>query len=355
MKAVTTLALIGTLLCGALAAQKIRPTSILLKDGGAVTVTLLADDGKTIKVRRFDDGRIVVHTYAELHPRTIYRLMKARTPEGDAVGQMLVASYALDQNLFEAARRHYRLALKADQELGGKIATQLEQLRQRAAVRVLAWSREHLNDGNSARAERYLGILLVKFPDSEVAAEAARLLDENAARAQADREREIRERVQRDYQVASRRALKRLEPGKASYRKAHELKRRGLKSTKSHTKALRAYKAAITELKNARRILDKVSRTIEPDTPLGALLKSYDETLDRDMVQFHLLLAEEYLARGSHSSARRAAREARRIDPRSSEVASMLARIEAAANSSEGYGGLRRGGSSGGRKKGRKK
>ncbi|MFT7620641.1 MAG: tetratricopeptide (TPR) repeat protein [Planctomycetota bacterium] len=322
--------------------QQEKRDRILLKEGKALTGTLHSDDGTTIRFTERKVGKIVTYAYNELHPRTVYRLMKTRTSKTDASGQLRVAAYALDHELFDQARRHYRLALKADAKLGNKIEGDLQALRQRAGVKVLNWSRKHMDSGDVLKAERYLGLLLEKYPNTEVATEASLLLEQLAVRAMAAREKKTEERAAAKSARAESAAKKKLEAGKKHYFKAHKLNLKGLQSTKSHSQAKNYFSQSIREFTKARAVLTKVSKDVDPDSPLGALIKSYFKTLTEETVEVQLHLASEYFYRGSLKNAREVTLEARALDPKNREVKRMLARLELAAND-DNRSGRRRG------------
>ncbi len=313
------------------------PQTILLKNGKAQTCTLLSDDGSKIKVRRFVDKKIVTYSYAELHPRTIYRLMKSRTNNADARGQLKIASYALDHDLFEISRRHFRLAQKADAELGNKIEEQLRALRRRAGKRMLTWSREQLAAGKVLKAERHLGMLLEKYPFTEFAAEARVLLDNIADRAMTVRKKKTEDRAAKGAKRADERAQRRLVHGKKHYAKAHELKRKALKSTKRHSQAIRYFQQAIREFEKGSKELLKLKAEVKPNSPLDALIASYLKTVTQDTVETQLYLASEFFYRGSLKNSRDVALEARALDPKNAEVKRMLGRLEVAANSDNNF------------------
>ncbi len=309
------------------------PHTILLRSGKAQTCTLLSDDGRKIKVRRFKDKKIVTYSYAELHPRTIYRLMKSRTQVNDAKGQLKIASYALDHDLFELSRRHFRLAQKADTSLGSKIEIELKALEHRVGERMLTWSREQIAAGKILKAERHLGMLLEKYPFTEFAAQARILLDDIADRAMTVRKKKTEDRAAKVSRRADERAMKRLAHGRKHYSKAHELKRKALKNTKRHSQAIKDFRRAIVEFEKGRKELIKLKAENKSNSPMGALIDSYLKSMTDDAVETQLYLASEFFYRGSLKNSRKVALEARALDPKNAEVKRMLGRLELAANS----------------------
>ena len=318
-------------------------STILLRNGDAITCTLVADDGKKITIIRLTDDVRQSFDYAELHPRTVYRLMRGRTKNDDAEGQMVIAAYALDNGFFENARRHFRLAVKADDKLGNQIEERLEALRQRAGVVVLAWSKEQLDGGDVLGAERYLGLILDKFPNTPVAEEAAELLGKLAERSVAARQKKVEARAVAESESASDELKKKLEPGIRYYKRAHEFQLKGLQSHKKHNQAIRHFQRAVAEFAKARKVLVRVANEFRGEESLQALVRSYYKTLNDDTIEVKLHLASEYFYRGSLVNARKIVNQALAIDSKHKDAMRLRTRIRQAEIDDEGrFRGRRR-------------
>jgi tetratricopeptide (TPR) repeat protein len=319
------------LITAALALQAVAgaQTTILLKDGRQVKGWLVADDGNKVTIRLDTGGEGVARTsfrHDQLDPRTMYRLMLGKTRRDDPEGQMKLAAYALDHHLFEKARRHYRIAKREDEKLGGQVTKELEKLRGRAAGVVLAWSREQLNGGDVLGAEKWLGVLLVKFPNTPEADQARRLLDQMARQAMEARERIIQERARE----RSEKAEKALPPAKAHYDKAHAYKRKGLQSTNQHTKAIREFKSAIAEFERAQKQLQVALKKAGGDEAFQARVASYEKAVRDDVNATRLNMAGAYLERRSYKNAMAQVNKVLADDPGNEAAVAMRARIETA-------------------------
>jgi len=329
------LLLFTPLLCG--------QQEILLKGGKTIRGWVLDDNGTKIKVRLDTGGKgtaVTTIAYDELAPRTIYRLMKRRTPRDDAEGQLALAEYCLEHGLYMVGRVHYRRALTLDEKQGGRLRPRLEALRNRAAGVVLEASRKLIAEGKTLQAEKDLGLILKYLPDAPEAAEARRLLEEIAQKALEAR------LAKRKAMVKSHadRVRARLKTLRKDYEKAHEEIRRGLLVANKPVQAIKHYQAAVAAFDKILQKLKKASEEVQDDSEFSEDARAWIAIVTNDKIEAQLHMASAYFTRQTLTKALEVVNAILADHPKHPEALAMRGRIEVALNDDSGSprGRLRR-------------
>ena len=302
---------------------------LFLKSGGQVRGILIADDGASIELRTQSKGTRT-YTYDQLDPRSVYRLVKAKTPKDDGPGRLELANYARDHGFYAHARRHYKEAQKADSSLAPRIEEDLARLRRNASQDLLAEGREKLDRGDVSGAEKDLTALINEFPLEPAAEQAAALLTEVDARQQ-------EEYARSGVKGRSEKITKTLGPAHKDYEQMVERNRDGLLSSRSQSRAIKHFEAALKEGKRAMRKIEGVRTKNGGDPQYAAACDELQNLVVDQIVHTSINLASVYLTRESYQTALGAVNTAIAYDPDNAEARALRARVETAA-SDDGWG-----------------
>jgi cell division septum initiation protein DivIVA len=180
VKLASTLRVLSFAAFALLAAPSLRAQDVLKLTDGTVlrgratrydeasrTVTFVTDDGATRSL-----------AIDKLDRLSAYKIAKARAPETDAQGQLKIANFARDAELYRYALRHYDNARKADPSLAPTIDKELATLRREAADYCMRNAQDSLAKNDSAGAEKWLTLMVEKLPNETQSAQAAGMLDQ---------------------------------------------------------------------------------------------------------------------------------------------------------------------------------
>ncbi|MCZ6598501.1 MAG: hypothetical protein O7B99_12735, partial [Planctomycetota bacterium] len=299
------------------------------KGGRQARGVLISDDGISIQLRA-QNGNVRTYAYGALDPRSIYRLMKAKTRPDDGSGRLVLANYARDNGLYAHARRHYKEALKADGSQVTAIEASLTTLRSLASNELLTEGREKLEKGDHRGAEKDLTAVINEFPLERAAETAAGLLADIDARQQEEYTRSVRDR--------SEAVAKALAGARKDYDKMVEKNREGLMNVRSQTRAIRSYKSAIKDGEKALKKIASVRKKNGDEPQYAAACEELDALVIEQVVQTSINLASAEMVRSSYNNALKSINVALGHAPKHAEAKAMRARIEDAAAESSGWG-----------------
>ncbi len=323
--------LIGDL--ASVAAQEV----FLTRDGRRIEGRLLKNEGDRIRVRlqTKEPGRAVITLrYSQLSPRTIYRLKLGATSRRDGEGQLALADFAMANGLYDAARRHLRLALKADPALEGRVDQALRRLMRLASEDLLEKARRRAREGRFKEAERLVAMLLREFPELPAAREGAALLQDLGPRLEAMRTKELAERLAREEE--QRRKL--VQPAEQAHARGRRLTRRGLQQSARQSTAIALFRSALKSCKKARTLLARTLSRHGQDATVKRLVQELDREIVAHINQTYVHMGSLYLTRGSYNDALASVNNALALNPKDKEARALRARIEIAASES-GWGG----------------
>jgi hypothetical protein len=303
--------------------------TIKLADGSYVSGQATAYDGTT-KVLSFrtDAGEDVQYHLDELDGRSVYHVTRNKVPQDNAKGQLQLANYARDIELFVHARRHYEYARKADPSLGPQIDKEIAIGRKMAADYLMRLSKEAIAKNDLKSAEKYLSIMVEKLPDEPATDEARTLLDQyyTTVRAAADDEVEA---------AASEQLTKELARGKKYYDDMLAKNKKALMNTKNGSLAKNNWNNAIKDGDKALKEIAKVKKKYS-DQATVELLESYEVIVQNQMFDIHLAAASFYTTQTDYRSAMGEVNKVLAVDPTNKDALAARARIEQA--SSRGWG-----------------
>ena len=332
MSAIRTLAAIGLASAVAIVANPIAPAQdvLLLKDGRSIQGRVIAEDPDSVTVSLALDGpgrAVQVIAYADLHPRTVYRLRLGRPEARTAKGQLDLAELALAQGLFEASRRHFARAGALDTACEDAATDGIARVRRSAAESLLGRARELAAANAPLDASKELGRLLQDYPD-EAAAEEGRKLFSTLAPA---REEAERKRVAEATARADEERREAVSPAAAAHARGVKHVTLGLLATKNHAVAVQHFKDALRACEQGLATLRKLAQERPADTALAGIVASMDTRITAHLVETDLHLASLYLVRQTPREALAWANRALALDPENREALAMRARIETAA------------------------
>ncbi|MCA8982054.1 MAG: hypothetical protein H6831_14210 [Planctomycetes bacterium] len=313
-----------------------RPQSISLKDGSIVRGVLRADDELSITLELSNGAKQTI-AYADLAPRSIYRLMKARVTKDDGPGLIELGNYTRDNGLYAYSKRHYQEALAADPELRPQLEDEVAKLREIAGDDLLARAQAALQEGDEKEAERQLSRILSELPNEPAAETAHTLLGDLAAQAES---RRIADETRPSTDANA--VEEELAPARGRYDRAVEENRKGMLASAGSSKATKHYEKAVSEGDRGRELLEKSTRKNAALAGFEEAARGLDAQLVGVMVSANLNLAGQSMARSSFNKALNQVNQALLLDPSSSEARSMKSRIESAAADSgwgNGWGG----------------
>ncbi|MCC7139673.1 MAG: hypothetical protein IT460_14715 [Planctomycetes bacterium] len=302
-------------------------------DATEVTVTR-APDGVGGEVRYsvvLGGGRATVTVpFDRLDPRSLFDLVLARTPGGDARGQLDLARFALARGLPVEAERRFRRAADLDPALAPDRDAGLAAIRLAQGEKALAAAEADLTRGRADLALARAGAVAKDAPAASPLAARAVALAELAARvADRDRKRAEAEAAAREAAaLAAKRAAFDASLARADAAVEAGLKERGRAANPDlgATAALRALEAAEARLREARRLLaaavpsagDRLPEVTARDRDVLALLVATD-----------LDLAELHRQRRAFERARDYLRAAQVLDPENPRIKDIRDHVEA--------------------------
>jgi hypothetical protein len=325
----------GFIALGAIAvflAAPARAEDVLkLKDGTVLRGRATAYDEST-ETATFvtGDGRERKLPLDQLDRLSAYKIAKTRAPASDAQGQLKIANFARDAELYLYAVRHYENARKADPALAPTIERELGVLRREAADYCMRNANAALEKKEASEAEKWLTTLVQKLPGEPQAAQASSMLEDLYAKNHGARDDELE---QKDPDLLKTE----LADGKRYYDAMLEKIRKGLANSRSTSVSKGLFEQAWNDGEKALRELDKVQKG-HGDAETAELFDGYRRLVREHMVDAQLNIASMLTTSTNYRGALAAANKALSIDPESQVARQARARIEVAASESSLFG-----------------
>lgn len=302
--------------------------SIVMKDGSVRRIVLLQDDGQAITVRAISGNGEQKIAYADLSPRTVYRLRAGRTKESDAEGQLALGEFAIDEGLIAAGKKHLDLAVKADPTVAARALILVRRAGEKSAEILLARAEARVAANDLSQAERLLATLLTEHPESEASTRAQPMLDEVRRKIAERDEAEKAERLAK-MTAADRADFEKSLAAVGEHRDAAKKDvREGLMNTKSLRAAATEFESAIARSEKAERVLVELRKKHRGHADEIAMIDAAEEAIRAEKLRTYLYLASLYAGRQSYSEALKNVDRALAQDPQNAEAKAARARIE---------------------------
>jgi tetratricopeptide (TPR) repeat protein len=297
--------------------------SVRLEDGTHIPgYATKYDEATEVLSWKGEDGKDYELKLADLNTRSTYSVLKSQVPKDNGKGQLQLANFTRDIELFVHAVRHYGYAEKADPSLKPEIDKEVEVLKSRAAKWGMAQAREAAAKGDKKKALDWLERIILKLPDQPEAAEAQRLIDDYYASVKAEHTKEV---DSHDDEVLK----SGLAEGKKAYDSMLERNKKALQS-KGGSTAIKGWEAAV---KDGQKALDEIDKfEAKHKDKYAELLNGYRTTINEQIIEIHLNCASQYATRSSYNKALTETNKALAIDSKNAEALSMRARIQDASS-----------------------
>lgn len=297
--------------------------SIRLKDGTRISgYATKYDEAKSVLSWQGDDGKAYELKLDDLDKRSTYSVLKSQVPKENGKGQLQLANFTRDIELFAHAVRHYGYALEADPSLKPEIDKQVAILRTQAGQWGLRQAKAAADKGDTKRALDWLEKIITKLPDEPEAVTAQQLLDNYYASVKAENTKEVDNHQDEVLKEG-------LAKGKKAYDSMLERNKKALQS-KGGSTAVKGWEAAIKDGQKALDEIDKFEKA-NPDQ-YTELLAGYRKTVNDQIIEIHMHLASQFATRSSYNDALSEVNKALAIDPKNAEALSMRARIQDASS-----------------------
>lgn len=314
-----SLALVAAIGIGSLA----QAESIRLKDGTHIPgMATKYDETSEVLSWKGDDGKAYELKLSDLDTRSTYSVLKSQVPKDNGKGQLQLANFTRDIELFAHAVRHYGYAEDADPSLKPEVERQMAILRTNAGKWGLRQAQAAADKGDEKRALDWLEKIILKLPNEPEAAQAQQLLDNYYARVKAEHTKEVDNH--QDEVLKSG-----LAKAKKEYDSMLERNKKALQSKGGNT-AIKGWEAALKDGQKTLAEIDKFAKA-HPDQ-YTELLDGYRKTVNGQMLEIHLSMASQYSTRSSYNDALSETNKALAIDSQNAEALAMRARIQDAAS-----------------------
>ena len=311
--------LVGLLLIGAPAFAD-GLDKVLLKDGTLVTGRVTEDSGSSITVKDAW-GKATIVPYDDIDPRTLFRLKLGGTKRSDGRGQLELAKFACDLGLWAQSRKHYTWAEKADPGLEKEVDAGLQRLRDRAGASVLAQARQAAANGQTDKAQRLLTTIIRELPDEPVARIATKELAKLSPESR-------RKDVETYRGKVSPRLKSLLAPARQHYDKMLEEREKGQARIIYKDQSIPHFQAAVQSGNRARQMWRQIKNRNQNDAELNEIVNFVDETLDRNLVELHLHLAQQFSDKRQFNAAQKEVQKALKISPSDGKANSLRMKIQ---------------------------
>jgi len=296
------------------------------KDGTILKGRVLSDNGAIVVMRV--KGKEVKLEYGVLTPDSVYRLRAARIDVDDAGEQFRLGTFALDNKLFHAARKHYVMALTSEPDDKGKVIAALKRVDVVQRKSMLAMAKKAKADGDYGLEAKLLQHIMTTFPESDEGAEAEKMLAEAKLGKGAG---DIIDRLDKATQRKAAQARK-------LFATALEQNRKGLASARKMKRAANHFNGALKNLRSCQRIVDQVDRQYAQNPDVQERIKESRKKIDDMRIQILINQAHVYTQRQSFIKALEYVSRALAIDPDSQLARESRNRIELAMSMDGGRG-----------------
>lgn len=296
------------------------------KDGTTLKGRVLSDNGSIVVMRVM--GKEVKLEYGVLTPDSVYRLRAARTDVDDAAEQFRLATFALEQDLFHAARKHYVMALTSEPKDKDKVISALKRVDVVQRKRMLETAKKAHADGDYGLEGKLLQHIVTTFPQTDEGNAAEKMLDAAKLGQGAG---DIIDRLDKATQ-------KKAEKARKLFAGAMEQNRKGLGSASKMQRAASHFKGALRNLRACQRIVDDVEKQYAQNPEVQERIKESRKKVDDLRIQILINQAHVYTQRQSFVKALEYVNRALAIDPDSQLARESRNRIELAMSMGSGRG-----------------
>lgn len=286
-----------------------------LRSGRAYKGTPLRVDGDSVVIESAG-GIERTFALAELEVATAYPLLRARVATGDFDGQVALAEYALANARPGCARRHWRLAARADPSRLAEVERGMARLRRQVAGSVLRQARRAFATGDQDRAREWLLDLLWLFPGEEAATSARHLFT-----------RQLEALIARSTEPEGGRpawVARRLAPARRHLESALREELAGVEGYLRPEEAAGHFEEALRAAIRSYELVTHVEQVAADRAPLEAAVLESKGEVERVAVECHLHLAFGELAVGDGGGALDSLGRALAIDPAHRQALELL-------------------------------
>ena len=298
--------------------------SIRLRGGERIEGQATAYEAATkVLSWREDGGRVRDFKLEELDSRSAYRVLKSQVPKDSGAGQLQLANFTRDIELFAHAVRHYGYAEKADPNLKDQVEAELVTLRSRAGAWAMNQARACKQKGDIKGAEKWLEKIITKLPEEPAAAEAQKLIDEYYARVHA-------ERIQAAEAAMQDLLREELSGAKKAYDSMLAKNKKALKEPRGGSPSVKGWESAIQDGEKALDELERFTKA-NPGVQTEAI-GEYRAAVEEHLSEVYLHLANHWATRTSYNKALVQVNAVLAMDPKHEQALAMRNRIQDAAS-----------------------
>jgi tetratricopeptide (TPR) repeat protein len=305
------------------------PETLHFLAGNSMQGQVLSDDGSEVQLKTVEGMQMTVR-YGDLTPRTVYRLMLARTQKDDATGQVAIGDYAATHDLWAYAQRHYDYAVAADPSMQADVQKKLDALHVSASDGMLADAQHAAKVGRDKDAKHTLSTLVQQFPHEQAADKATTILGDMKEKAKAAHDEQLKAKHDKDTVQALKPISKKLN---VIIDKNHD----GLANSKDQSRSIEDFKHALKECGLADDDLADLVKKNQDNQQLLDGAKDLESKLQDQYMQAVNNLANAYNLRGSYPDAMSLVNKALARFPDNQQLLNLRAQI-AANSSNDGIG-----------------
>ena len=312
---------------------------IVLKGGevGEAEVTATTFDSVTLKYN-LEDGPTATMTLraAQLDPHCFYTV-RNKHMEDTVENHMALAKFCVSNELFFRAQIQVNKAKAIDPEKVEEILDDA-QVRERIAQKLLTYIDKEMEIGNLDEAEKWISVLLTRFPDTKAAESARQDLDQvdearAAQKAKEAAERQARIEAEKDEaeKQAARQRAAQLAPIYQRINLGEKMYSASLRMN-NNSQAKKGLEQAGMEFVSAIKDIKALRKKIGDDRELDQL----EAVAQADAIKAYIGAGNVDLTRGSYNEANKWARRALAVDSDSTAAKDFQNRVTTAAAMSSG-------------------
>jgi hypothetical protein len=311
--------------------QSPRYTHLKLRTGTSLRAHVLEVDGARYRLQVSVQGGTSSGWYEfdSFEDESQVRLLESQVAEDDPAAQLAVAEFAVDKGLTEIARRELRkcshIAMSASADVREDIAP-------RAVALTVRLIEAYAEMGKLSEARHGVDRILVRKASVLTQEQKDSLVEAVEAAARRQEEERASQREEEAVERADRDRAKRLEPILKELEKAQDLRREGLMSSSSYSKASRLLERSVKEFESVLNRSQKLRARSEQDPTTLKEIDRIEERASSQLQDTLLANASLDLARGKFSSAMGAVNRILADEPDHQRALAMRARIETAEN-----------------------
>lgn len=267
----------------------------------------------TVKVV-FPSDRELTLTAAQLAPQTLYAVLAARLSASEPGPRLELAEYCLRTGLYAHAIVEARRVGKLDESKLTRTKAIESSAWEAIATTLLDEAKTQIAIEEPGLARMYLESLLARYPDTDSAKEAKRLLKKLPSREETVLPPRITDAKEKDDLRAK------LKKAKKYYEKAEERTQGMKRHFQSGKKDEQLLRRAEPYYRKAYALVRTAARTSTDDTTLDAELRALAATVRPQLAKVYLELGSMYLGRGSIKLAEEYCTRACQVEPENREL-----------------------------------